>query len=159
MGDNKADVHALDSSGCDPLMAAARAGALQSATLLVEHRANVNFQEATENSTALMGAARVGATALAELLLNNKANIDCQTDNGKTALFLTADALELKTEDEASKKQREKNRAETAELLLSRKAQINTVDNVGKTAFDHAQNNHQVAIVRVLEKAAADNSY
>lgn len=117
------------------LVAAARAGAIKSVTILIKHKAQVDLADSLGN-TALMQAAAYGSVDILNLLLENKAKIDAENRQGETALIKAAQAGHL----------------DVVQVLLENQVDIEISDFTGRTALDHADQNRHRAIAKLLRE-------
>jgi ankyrin repeat protein len=106
----------VSDDGSTPLLEAAKAGHDKIVEILLEHKANINAQDAIGN-TPLLEAAKAGHDKIVEILLEHKANINAQDAIGKTALLFAVERHDEKMID----------------LLLNNKANPICYKNLGNT--------------------------
>jgi ankyrin repeat protein len=148
--DEGVPVDCLSSEGRTALSMASERGYLETAQLLIQHKANVNLQSdqieggyhksEQGKRSPLHWAAVGGHTEIANLLLNNGADIEARTVNGRTP------ALEATLHYQF----------ETTKLLIDRGANVNAGTHFGWTMLHHACTNGQVELVELLLAYGAD---
>ncbi len=79
-------VNQPDEKGFTPLVLATYLGKKEVAELLIDHGADLNYQDPMMGMTALMGVCFKGQATLAQLLLDKGADPHLKTRNGETAL-------------------------------------------------------------------------
>jgi ankyrin repeat protein len=129
--------NAADSREITPLMYAAEVGSVAGMRMLVEHRAEVNAQNAF-GSTALMWS--VPDIQKVQLLLEHGADVNIAAKSGKTALLIALAGPS----------------AAVARLLLAKGADTAAVDKRGITALLAAVHGNDIATIRMLVESGAD---
>ena len=79
-------VNQPDEKGFTPLVLATYVGNKAAAEVLIEHGANINYQDPMMGMTALMGVCFKGSTELTKLLLDKGADASIKNKSGETAL-------------------------------------------------------------------------
>ena len=118
----KLDVDVVDEDGKSALIIAVENNDVEVAKLLLEHGANVNFQEDNEvGNTPLICAAKqsYGDIEMMKLLLEHGADVNLQNKRGKTPLMYAGAFFE------------------PASLLLEHGADMNIKDNKGNTVLPY----------------------
>jgi ankyrin repeat protein len=116
-----------------PLHVASGNGRLEVVRLLLEHRANVNYQD-NDGKSALHLASRHPSSDVARLLLDRGANINASSTRGKTALH------------EAS----EFGQVAAVELFLERGVNVNVQTKSGRTPLHYAAKKGRLGVSRLL---------
>jgi len=87
---DKINVNQKDEDGATPLMFAAMRGQLAIAELLVDNKAQVDFQDEKSGWTALMQATYYGHKSIVRLLIDSDTNVSIQAANGCTAFDIAS---------------------------------------------------------------------
>lgn len=87
---DKVNVNQKDEDGATPLMFAAMRGQLAIAELLVDNKAEVDFQDEKSGWTALMQATYYGHKSVVRLLIDSGTNVSVQAGNGCTAFDIAS---------------------------------------------------------------------
>lgn len=123
-----------------PLMIAVRKNSINLVNLLLEYGADVNFAN-VYNQNALFDAVIENNTEMIDFLVSSGANLEHQNKEGVTPLMLAAT---------------NKTRQESLLKLLKLGANVKAKDYSGKTAFMHAINNNNGAMMDILLKAKSE---
>jgi len=151
-------------NGYTTLMAACANQNTGSASLLLEHGADVNALTRDGESALSIAAARLEPEIVA-LLLNHGAHVSGYADkNGQTPLIAAVAAspyLTLRSPEEAKEIIQQKasqltNALKVVKLLLSNKADINIEDRDGKSALTYAASEANPLLVRALLEQGAN---
>lgn len=126
-------IDSVSTQGFTPLILACYNGNEPVAACLVQHKANLDFNNS--NGTALMAAVVKNNKSLVMLLLEAKANINLQDGNGYTALHY---AIQFRN-------------YEMITLLVQFKANMNIKDNMGMSAIDYALKSKDEKIQHLLK--------
>ncbi len=133
-------INARPDKGLAPLNEAAAQGHLLVAQFLVEHGADPEVKNPSDQWTPIHFAAFNGHKAIVELLLNHKVPVNAKEHFGKTPLHLAA----------------EKGFRSVVEVLLSRGADVNATDGNGATPLHFAVGNGFRAVAELLLAKGAD---
>ena len=125
--------------GITPLHLATRKNSETLVRVLLEYGAHVNMEDAY-NQTAIFDAVQENNAEMIDYLYTNGANINVQNKEGRTPLMVASF---------------DRHRQEVLCELIRLGAEVNTTDNLGKTAFMHAINNNNGAMMDILLKAGS----
>ena len=132
-----ADIYATDRYGESALTLAASQGHGDVVSLLINHNAEIDFQNTEDGNSALHLASQNGFLEIAEILIKNGANIDLRNKNGWTPL-ITAVAL---------------GRNDLVKMLIRCGADISVTDKRGKQALDLARDRGNNELIALLTSA------
>jgi len=156
-----------DNNDWTPLIRATRKGDLEMVVLLLDHDANVDYQD-YRSCTALMHAADEGHLKIVKLLLENKANVDLINCYSKTTLRGAIDKeyseiVELLLDHGVNLDNQEhgdettelmeaagEGHSKIVELLLKNKANVDLKGMCGWTALTYAARSNCPVTVRLL---------
>ena len=134
-----AEINYVDALGVSPLLLATSKNHFKMIQLLLKYEANINIEDAY-NQTPLFEAIKQNNTEVIDLLLASGADIEHKNREGRTALMVCAF---------------DKNRIDAMKKILLCGVNVNATDNLGKTAFMHAINNNNGAMMDILLKQGA----
>lgn len=123
----------------DELMEAALFGHIRTLTFLLDHGADVNFQDKRYGASALQAASQTGEEKIVRLLLKRGANVNLQDKEGSTALMAAA----------------YNGRDEIIKILLAAGAEVNYKSPADETALSLAREERQEDIIQLLQEAGA----
>jgi ankyrin repeat protein len=134
-------VPGLANNGGTPLMYAAHARNREVVKLLIASGADVKARH-NDSGGALLPAAQLGDSGVVKLLLENGAEVNARHASGYTALMYAAAS--------------ESNDPEMIKALLASGAEVGVKAKDGETALSLARRKGNTEIVRLLERAAAN---
>ncbi|MBQ7885130.1 MAG: ankyrin repeat domain-containing protein [Clostridia bacterium] len=136
---NGANVNYLNNLGITPLHLATRKNSQTLVRVLLEFGAFVDIEDAYMQ-TPIFDAVQENNAEMIKYLFANGASINHQNKDGKTPLMVASF---------------NRHRQEAMCQLLRLGAEVNTTDKTGRTAFMHAINNNNGAMMDILLKAGA----
>ncbi|WP_310481503.1 ankyrin repeat domain-containing protein [Chamaesiphon sp. VAR_48_metabat_403] len=128
--------------------AAVNAGAIDSVTMMISRRANVNLPS-DEGVTPLMTSVRItyrGTIEITELLIKKGANVNARASKGSTALMYASSGVAAHYEDDYVR---------VVRLLIKNGAKVNVQNKMGATPLSIAKEGKWNKIMIVLKKAGA----
>jgi len=128
-----ADINALDSDKCSPLLKMSGGRSNDVVQLLLEHHADVNMMN-KDNETSLWLASSEGEVEVAQLLLQHGADIELCDNQGRSAINTAS----------------ENGHSEIVQLLLNCGAKVEKQDNDGWTSLQSASQWGSSDVVQVL---------
>src|SRR5215213_5317803 len=149
-------------SGETPLMTAARSGSVQTVTLLIDHRADVNAAERVRGQTALMWAVDQRHAPIVHTLLARGANVHArsavwqQLENTAGNTNSAGDFLMSHGGSTAILFAARQGTIETAAALLEAGANVNDADAAGTSALVLAAHSDHGQLAQVLLSRGAD---
>lgn len=134
------EVNYVNNFGVSPLHLATRKNSETLVRVLLEAGADINIQDAY-NQTPIFDAVQENNSSMIEFLFINGADINHHNKEGRTPLMVSS---------------YDKHRQEVLCELIKLGAEVNAKDNFEKTAFMHAINNNNGAMMDILLKAGSE---